>query len=139
VQDKLDDTRQAIEAEHTTLGSLDKRRAEIDGLMASSRSKLACFKASEEKFAKELAGVDTVAIKAELTEFPELLTGGGGASQDGKKCQLCMDRNADSVFNKCGHMSCAECVADWFANKPKSKQNCPFCKLKVASVIKVFA
>eukprot|EP00927_Polykrikos_kofoidii_P073424 TRINITY_DN69462_c0_g1_i1.p1 TRINITY_DN69462_c0_g1~~TRINITY_DN69462_c0_g1_i1.p1 ORF type:complete len:174 (-),score=22.99 TRINITY_DN69462_c0_g1_i1:190-681(-) len=48
------------------------------------------------------------------------------------ECLICMDSVADTVFDPCGHFTCASCSAS-FKRKP-----CPICRVKVKKSIRVF-
>jgi hypothetical protein len=126
-EDELEQTKRSIVAE-------EKTYQKLEGLMETSWTKLASFRASEEECAQKLAAVDTAAIKVELAEYAELLM---GASQDGATCNLCMDSKADTVFARYGHTSCAGCANKLFPNK-RAKNKCPFCQEKVEFVMPLY-
>jgi len=51
--------------------------------------------------------------------------------KEAKKCRVCMDRETNTVFLPCGHLSCCEICA-------KSLSNCPICRNAIRGTVKTF-
>lgn len=53
--------------------------------------------------------------------------------EEPKNCVICMDQLKQGAFVPCGHMCCCETCGKEMANK-----NCPICRAKVTSFLKIF-
>ena len=53
--------------------------------------------------------------------------------EDEFKCGICLDTLLNPFCLACGHTTCGDCLADWFATLPVDGKSCPTCRLKVPS------
>ncbi len=45
------------------------------------------------------------------------------------KCNVCKEKNKDTIVTKCCHMLCKECLDSNFKNR---KRSCPLCKTSIS-------